>query len=231
MLNVFGGQAGNIKYSKLTEKNILPKANTIKIQTSKLPFCRPNKMGFIMGTALGLFAWWLLVCKSVSHYPERTLERRDSTLFLCATSNLVHSRCSTRKEAFRKQVLVVRPVRRPEAWWGSNYFPGSHGCYSYEVSMHMPQWEINAAYYVKSIHGSVLRICVQHCPSQWKEKRIVFEQSFSCVTKQVMESSLLLIVEKDLGKLSSEDKTLKTGQTDPNTSSWAIFHGVLGCGE
>lgn len=30
--------------------------------------------------------------------------------------------------------------------------------------------------------------------------------------KQAMESSLLLIVERDLGKISSEDKTLKTGQ-------------------
>lgn len=49
--------------------------------------------------------------------------------------------------------------------------------------------------------------------------------------KQAMESSLLLIVERDLGKISSEDKTLKTGQADLNTSSWAIFHGVLGCGE
>lgn len=39
------------------------------------------------------------------------------------------------------------------------------------------------------------------------------------------------MVEKDLGKISSQDKTLKTGQTDPNTSSRAIFHHVLGCGE
>lgn len=38
-------------------------------------------------------------------------------------------------------------------------------------------------------------------------------------------------VEKDFGKISTHGKTLKTGQSDPNTSSWAIFHGILGYNE
>lgn len=83
---VFGDQEGNIKYSKMTEKDILPKQiqyNTIQyniIQTSKSPFCRPNKMGFIVGTGLGLLHgdfYFVSLCLAI----ENGLLRREITSY------------------------------------------------------------------------------------------------------------------------------------------------------
>lgn len=48
-LGALGGQAGAVRCSKMTEKDTLPNAHSIKKRVSKSPLCRPNEMGLTAG--------------------------------------------------------------------------------------------------------------------------------------------------------------------------------------
>lgn len=204
-----GGQAGTVKCSKMTEKDTLPNAHSIK-ESANSHCAGQTKWASRRTNRTGLSAR-APVCQSAPRHRERALERTDPS----HPSNLAQSWRPAGKEALCGQVLwsgrrarCCPPGRLPTSCGGTSAPP---------ARLQKPKSKI-----------SCTGARVQRRPSRWTRRGLYPDRLSPAGRGGQGEVPCCFTAEGDLGKISSQAKTLKTGQTDPNASPRAAGRGVLG---